>query len=150
MKLTFVMRNRTLSLQCMKIIKDIFLNGCRNMSVLEENFQFSDSHLVLVFTCRCQYSMIEDERAQGIRTEKILLKFYCEKNNNMQRYSYVVRNHHPYYTRKEKIKGTCSFKISFNNSYFPLIKNFWYIYMFKVFTFQHNECSLFSLPTLFF
>lgn len=73
MKLTFVMRNRTLSLKCMKIIKDIFLNFCRNM------FSTGGKLLVLRFTFNSSFymqvsvsiDMIEDERAQGMRTEKI-------------------------------------------------------------------------------
>lgn len=67
------MRNRTLSLKCMKIIKDIFLNFCRNM------FSTGGKLLVLRFTFNSSFymqvsvsiDMIEDERAQGMRTEKI-------------------------------------------------------------------------------
>lgn len=67
------MRNRTLSLKCLKIIKDIFLNFCRNM------FSTGGKLLVLRFTFNSSFymqvsvsiDMIEDERAQGMRTEKI-------------------------------------------------------------------------------
>lgn len=67
------MRNRTLSLKCMKIIKDIFLNFCRNM------FSTGGKLLVLRFTFNSSFymqvsvsiDMIEDERTQGMRTEKI-------------------------------------------------------------------------------